>query len=73
LTQQFYSSSASVCSAGNQIVWSWLNINNSNYQLRKSSGEVRVIEFIFSDKNTKFSITETDANDVVTISNFKKL
>ena len=72
LRQQFYSMPNTICVAGNQIISTWLHIGDSKYEIVSSSQTTRVITVTFSENNTKFSLTETDSNNKVTTSIFKK-
>lgn len=72
LRQTFYSFFNNNCSAGSQIISSWVFSGDSKYRITNSSGASQTLEFSFSENDTKFSISETDANGVVTVSVFEK-
>ncbi|MGK0412445.1 MAG: hypothetical protein ACJA1B_000642 [Polaribacter sp.] len=73
LTQTFYNSIGGTCSASPQIVSNWFFSGNSQYRVESSNGTIRDLVFIFSENNTKFTLTEADTNGQVIISTFVKI
>ena len=72
LRQTFYSFINTDCKENSQIISSWAFSGDSKYRITNSSGVSQTLEFSFSENDTKFSISETDTNDIVTVSVFKK-
>jgi hypothetical protein len=73
LTQTFYDNSGGTCSASQQLVSNWFYAGNSQYRVESVNGTVRDLVFIFSENNTKFTLTEADTNGQVITSTFVKI
>ena len=73
LTQTFYSFSSNTCTAGSQIASSWFFSGNSKYRIERTNSTSTILELTFSENETKFSVSETNSDDVTTVSTFTKI
>ena len=70
-TKEFYREVNGNCQFLQNQIFSWQVLNPSQYSLTTPSGQNSIVNFLFSDNDTKFSITEQVNNDEI-VSVFEK-